>query len=231
MPIDFANRVAEGVTAKLNFDYACNRGHSFGEHHVHGVVNEILGANVDPAKYKAISGFAHAAIQTEGRTGRKREVDFHLEPFEPEARATYAEVKWAGSSHCTSDRVLLDLCRLQLIKNSDPLSECYFFLSGATGEIEKLFRKGVLQGGTHCLLHRKGENGMSPGHGPRTKAFHLQDNPDHGTYLIALHPWLSTRLPKIPTSIYTILKGTDMSAFPKSRFQTLAWRVVSLSGK
>ena len=38
MAKNYALKIAEGVTAKLNFDFSCNRGHSFGEYYIHGVV-------------------------------------------------------------------------------------------------------------------------------------------------------------------------------------------------
>ena len=59
---------------------------------MHGVVNEILAANADPAQYREVSGFAHEVIQS-GKSGHKREIDFHLEPFDSATPSLFAEVK------------------------------------------------------------------------------------------------------------------------------------------
>ncbi|MFQ3896637.1 hypothetical protein [Sphingobium sp. R-7] len=231
MPINnFPLRLAEGITAKLDFDYACNRGHSFGEYHVHGVVNEILCANIDPATRNVRTGFAHPAIQTEGNGGRKREIDFLLEGREPVDNEICIEVKWAGSSHCKPENVLLDLCRLQIIKAARPETECVFILSGPEMAHTDLFNARIFLAGTNCLLHRRSE-ALTQGTGPRVKSFLLASNPDHSDEIEVIMPKLVKRLPTIPRSVHTTLIHSTRSAPQCGRFQTLVWTIGAGAGE
>lgn len=95
-------RIAEGTRGKLDFDYACGRGHPFGEYYIHGVVNEILCSGLDPTRHRVHSGYPHPAFQAHGATGRRRQVDFAVETLGPALRFFYAEVNLAGSSHCNA---------------------------------------------------------------------------------------------------------------------------------
>lgn len=225
MPIDFARRLAEGLKAKLDFDYACNRGHSFGEYHAHGVVNEILSANVDPATYLVCSGFPHLAIQTPGNAGRKREIDFALQHRETADIELAVEVKWAGSGHCTPDNILTDLCRLHLVKSSSNSTLCLFTLAGAGKDIAALFRQSFLAGGESSLLIHAGENGVTPRKGPRIKAFDLSTNAHHQREIDKAKLSALSRLPALPSMIQTTLKNTASSLANDARFRVLVWTV------
>lgn len=106
---DIGKRLADGVSAKLEFDYVCERGHSFGEYHLHGVMNEILSAIISPKDFIPHSGYAHEALTRSGQktTGRQREVDFFIRAHKSGSVDVCIEAKWAGSSYCTWDRILL----------------------------------------------------------------------------------------------------------------------------
>ncbi len=109
--MDLAKRMAEGITAKLDFDFACNRGYSFGEYHLYGIVNEILSANIDQSNSKIQSGYSPAVLARPGR-GRNPEIDFAVLSRKNNSVEVAAEVKWAASSHCNVENVLNDLLRL-----------------------------------------------------------------------------------------------------------------------
>jgi len=219
-------RIADGVRAKLDFDFACGRGHSFGEYHVHGVVNEILCSSLDPIQHRVQSGFPHEALQTPGTTGRRREVDFAVDVLTSGTRAFYAEVKWAGSSHCTQENMLNDLCRLQIIKDLEPNAECVFVLAGRFDEIDNLFSSGILVQGTACLLHRNATGPLREGgRKRRTKNFSLAHNVDHAPQLGTMGHSLSKRLPSIPAAVCTYMVYGARSATSGNRFQTLVWSV------
>ncbi|CDZ35577.1 Hypothetical protein NGAL_HAMBI1145_29140 [Neorhizobium galegae bv. officinalis] len=218
-------RIAEGTKAKLEFDYACGRGHSFGEYHVHGVVNEILCSNLDPTQHRVASGFAHPCLQTDGAHGRPREVDFAVSSFASSTHQFYAEVKWAGSSHCSQENLLRDLCRLQLIKNAEPTTECVFVLAGQSDDIDKLFVDGILVNGTQCLLHRPNHTARLTERGrvKRTKTFLLKENVDHAAQLERIYANISRKLPSVPDRICTYLTRSTQSASTGVRFQALVW--------
>jgi hypothetical protein len=220
-------RIVEGTRGRLDFDYSCGRGHSFGEYHVHGVVNEILCSAIDPMRHRVRPGFPHAALQTARAAGRRREVDFAVEMLGQGIHAFYAEVKWAGSSHCSQENVLRDLCRLQLIRNLEPTAECVFVLAGALGDVDALFRSGILASGTSGPLHRRGAGNRLAEGGPRrrTKNFSLVDNADHAEALAKLSVKLSGSLPLVPERLCTHLVHAARSGAGEGRFQTLVWSV------
>ncbi|WCK77906.1 hypothetical protein [Agrobacterium fabrum] len=194
---------------------------------MHGVVNEILCSNLDPTCHRVRSGFAHPDLQTPGASGRRREVDFAVELLGNEMVAFCAEVKWAGSSHCSQENVLLDLCRLQLIKNVNPKTDCVFVLAGSSGQIDKLFSSGILEQGTNCLLHRSrtGAGISQRGATRRTKRFRLEGNCDHASNLAEMLPNVSAKIPKLPDSIFSHLLYSTRSTQGNARFQSLVWAV------
>lgn len=220
-------RIGEGTRSKLDFDFACGRGHAFGEYHVHGVVNEILCSNLDPTQRHVCPSFPHPKLQTPGASGRRREVDFAVFGLSSGVHEFYAEVKWAGSSHCCQENVLRDLCRLQIIKEAEPTAECIFILAGTSKDIEELFRDGIFMEGTECLLHRtNGRTALTArGSRKRIKNFSLNANANHATDLMKLNASISSKLPSIPDRIYTHLTYSARSAPSKSRFQVFVWSV------
>lgn len=129
-----ARRLSDGLYGRIEFDFSCNRGHGFGEAHLHGVIMEILASNVDPRLRTIQPSFPVEAIQRpqgagEGKGGRKREVDFAVLTRAQVPNAPVMEhcieAKWAGSSHANPDNVLIDLTRLALISQEHPESPAY----------------------------------------------------------------------------------------------------------
>ena len=220
-------RISVGIRAKLDFDFSCGRGHSFGEYHVHGIVNEILCSNIDSRQHRVWSGFAHPNLRSQTAKGRRREVDFGITALGNLFSEFYAEVKWAGSPHCSQKTVLRDLCRLQIIKNDEPAAECVFILAGYMSDINRLFSKGILLRGTRGLLqHATSSAGLSKrGSTRRTKNFSLTNNVDHRQKLQTLCNILKDDLPSIPRSIRTILTHSEQSAPKGAWFQALVWSV------
>jgi len=228
MAKNYALKIAEGVTAKLNFDFSCNRGHSFGEYYIHGVVNEIISSNIDPSHHRVHVGYAHPLLQVPGNIGRPREVDFLLQKRESEINELYAEVKWVGSSHCTPNRILYDLCRLQIIKNNEEDAMCLFVVAGERREFTKLFKKSFLQSGTRGLLHWPGSTSMNAGAKQRVKTFPLKNHPEYQEKIEEFKSGIGADLPRDPSQIATYLTYQAISAPDCSRFNTLVWQMKNL---
>lgn len=224
MAMNYAVKIAEGVTAKLEFDFACNRGHSFGEYHVHGVVNEILSSNIDPSKHRVLAGYAHPLLQISHSAGRRKEVDFLLQKRSPETNEIYVEVKWAGSSHCSPGQILIDLCRLQIIKNNEANAKCLFMISGPRTEVQNLLKKGFFKQGTQCLLHNPLEEPMNGATFVRKKQFPLVDHPEYQGLLNKIfESKAGSALPELPQKIITSVTKHAISAPREGRFNTLVW--------
>lgn len=140
----FPSKLSAGVYGRLEFDFACNRGHNFGESHLQGVLNEIAASNFDSRKSKVESGYAAPALQIKGRKGRNREVDLAILDRDS-GSITYAlEAKWANSTHCKDKTILKDLCRLAAIHKADPTIVCLFVLAGGKDAVQKVLKQGML---------------------------------------------------------------------------------------
>jgi hypothetical protein len=219
MASQLARKLSDGVTAKLDYDYSCNRGHSFGEYHMHASINEIVSSNIDPRILVPHANFPHPALNVSrpAGSGRKREVDFHIKPRTENTSSTSIEAKWAGSSHATARTVLLDLCRLSLIKSHDRTTECLFVLAGKTALIAKLLGEWPLapqspQGSR--ILDRP-----RPTQNPKERSYEMTGL-QGDTKTLEL---LTERLPEIPDRIRTKLVPPSASTSP--RWQTLIWRI------
>lgn len=214
-------KVAEGITARLNFDYACNRGHFFGEYHVHNAANEIILSNLDPKIHLVQNGYPAPQLRKKGSPGRPPEVDFAVIHRTEKQIHAVAEVKWAGSSHCTAKNVFIDLLRLQIIKDQLKECECFFILSGLRSDIDKLFKNRIFKEGSNCMLIRPQDNLISPKSKGRAKIFAIRGNADHpeqiGEYLLEFN----RRNPDLqgdffPHSIRTKYSYANLSAPPKT---------------
>lgn len=210
-------RLRDGITARLEYDFACERGHGFGEYHLHGVINEIVTAIIDPAIFKQYGGYAHPALnKPPRRAGRPREVDFYVEHRETKEGRTCLEAKWAGSSHCTWDNILRDLYRLAFVKEHSPTIECLLVLAGSTANVDLMMKTmpAVWQNGNIQRRMRPLQKPENKGH-----ASLRYYNPV---------PWA------VPISVKEALPGTPLPFSSKlahhtklkdSRWRTVVWKV------
>lgn len=227
-PRDIGRRIAHGASARLAFDYECQRANSFSEVYLHGVINEILAAQVSPSQYRIHGGYAHEALRRDAGRGRQREVDFFMRPYDPKGAAVCVEVKWAGSSHASWDNVLLDLCRLELIHEHDRSTECLFVLAGRREACDRLLAE--LVSNTPIRQHRTGDrfvlNGPSAAAVSKRLGYRLRDwggrfagPPD----LLDRLPKDSKGRPQVPIKIVSELLESTIDS--RGKWQTTVWRV------
>lgn len=215
-------RLRDGITARLEYDFACDRGHSFGEYHLHGVINEIISAIIDPGLFKLHGGYPHPAINNATgldepkRSGRRREVDFYIEHRDTNVARTCIEAKWGGSSYCTWDRVLLDLYRLALVKEHCPDSECLFVLAGPTAEVDAVLESmpSVWQANysrqMRALQSPGKKNGVATSRHFRPSGWTVPD-------------LIRESLPRVPVEIHT--KLAHHTNVKDSKWKTVVWRI------
>lgn len=220
MTTRLGRKLTDGLTARLEFDYACNRGHSFGEYYLHGTVNEIISANIDPAKMRVHAGFAHPAIarETPGR-GRHPELDFYIKNRDGTPSNVCAEVKWADSSHSKVTNVLRDLLRLALVSQSEPSAECLFIFAGGNTHVESLLSTPPVAAASEDqrrLLERPRAT-----RAPRKRAFQLVVG---GKYVESISKE-AEKFSSLPKTIYTTL--VTPAAIGTKRWQALVWRVAT----
>ena len=141
---NIGKKIADGLYGKMEFEFACNRGHAFGEYFMHGVINEILASSIDPHMVNLCPGFPEPALQTPAKGGRKRELDFALVDVATKQPITFVEAKWAGSSHCNEETILKDVSRLAVVHKAYPSSTSLFVLAGGKDAVEKVLGSGIL---------------------------------------------------------------------------------------
>lgn len=218
MEFRFARRLSDGLTARLEFDFACNRGHAFSEHYVHGVVNEIISATIDPRQHRLDAGYAHPALGRDpSGLGRKKEIDFHVGMRATGDPLLCVEVKWADSSHANPKQCLSDVLRLSAVKFADPSAECLFVLAGSnTGVAHRLSASPIAAPDERGrrLLEFPRENQT-----PRMRSYPLRVNGSPLPHIAAQ----VNQMPSAPDSIRTFL--VPPASFASKRFQALVWRV------
>lgn len=153
---NLGKKIVDGTYGRLEFDFATHRGKSFNEHHLHGVLNEVLTSNVDLQGASVEPNYAAPALQrSETKSGDKKKLDFAvIEQLDEDWRELAVvrsnnilcaiEAKWAKSAYCTDTSILNDLCRLSLVATANPGSICYFVLAGPKRDLIRLFRSPLL---------------------------------------------------------------------------------------
>lgn len=210
-------KIASGLYGRLEFDFACERGHAFSEYYVHGVVNELVAARVDPAKEIIHAGYALPAIQSGPGRGRPRELDFAVTSRASGGVKACIEVKWAESSHADEERVARDICRLALAKRAHPGADCLFVLAGGKTKVRKLLDTGVLAQTT--LPSGAVRSGLlSYPYSSTARSFRTDSR-----LPAQLRQKLMEGVPKIPQSIPTYLCKPSHADTPD--WMVLVWRV------
>lgn len=210
-PRALARKLSDGIHGKLEFDFANERGHSFGEHYLHGTLNEILASNIDHHRWTLEPNYAAPALQDPNITsGRKRELDFAITSkafgedrtkagLEAREIRVAIEAKWSTSSHCREENILSDLCRLSLVASSETPTACYFVLAGPKSSVRNLLQKGLFS--TH------GAKGQRLLHAPpRDSASHFSlttTGGQHGLLNSSKLTRLSEKVPSVPPKIST----------------------------
>lgn len=134
--------LSEGLYGKLEYDFACSRGHGFSETYMHGVILEIAAAHVNPKLLSIEPNHIVEEIQDPAKaTGSFRKVDLAIVERASKELKVCIEAKWAASPHASSNNVLVDLCRLALISAGHPKAECFFVLAGPKDNTLNLQRK------------------------------------------------------------------------------------------
>lgn len=227
-----ARQLSSGLVGKLHFDFACQRGHGFGEAHMHGAMLEVLTSRLDNTTYDIRSGFAAQALQDPARTGaspgggRLRELDFAAFPFgTPSALELAIEAKWAGSSHASAENVVKDVCRLAVISKAHPDALCLLVVAGRPSDVNRLMsRKAFAPTGQH-----RRQVLPYPYHRNQTNLFHLVDTTGgQGLLPRSQQTWLTTKFAAPPHKIHcTIYKPP--AGLP-DQWTSLVWRVQGFGG-
>lgn len=217
--ISVERRIAEAISAKLNFDFLCFRGSIMGEAYLTYSISEILVTFFDQSKFKILNNFAYPSFTSKSNKGRKPEIDYVVKNLESRNIRLAIEAKWAGSSHCSPQNILWDLVRLKILKDSMP-SKCstYFLIAGTKNDMDNIFKHKFFKPGTNHPLNTGTQ---------REKKFNLIKNPDHQKCIDKYKTaWTEKyiELP-IPERITTRLIDDTKSAHKDFRFAARIWRI------
>jgi len=218
-----ARKFGSGIYGRLEFDFACNRGHGFGEAYLHGVLIELLASNVNPRSENILPSHAVSVLQREpGGPGRKREVDFAVAARDDDQELLLCvEAKWAGSSHANAENVLYDVARLALVHQTHPTVSCLFVLAGGKDAVKKLLNSGVL------APHGRGRRGhqlLRYPHSPHPRRYNLTNGSGHTTALPTnLQTKLAKKVPTVPTRATSFLYKPTHDDPPDWR--VYVWRI------
>ncbi|RWP42426.1 MAG: hypothetical protein EOR04_11455 [Mesorhizobium sp.] len=133
--MDYAKVVTVGVAGWLSFERACDRSGLFSEKYLAAAVGQILSARTGD---RVEAEFAHPVLAplTTGR-GRRPAVDFVVR--DPARKIVLAvETKWVGRSAPSTETILWDLIRLELIAHHEN-ARCLFILAGPAVKLQKIF--------------------------------------------------------------------------------------------
>lgn len=133
--MDYAKVVTGGVAGWLSFERACDRTGLFNEKYLTAAVGQILSARTGN---RVEAEFAHPVLAplVTGR-GRRPEVDFVVR--DPAGNIVLAvETKWAGRSLPSTEAVLWDLIRLELIAHHEK-ARCLFIMAGPAAKLSSIF--------------------------------------------------------------------------------------------
>lgn len=145
MQMHIARRLSEAIGSWLHLEFCCYRAGLFSESSLKAAVGSVLSSFPIEAKgVRVYADFAHEALNPPRHKGRKRSVDFALtlagQGLPKNGAQVVVEVKWAGSSHCSSDNIFRDFVRLSAIKRADPAATCIFVLAGKHAQVERCLR-------------------------------------------------------------------------------------------
>lgn len=220
---EIARKLGAGIYGRLEFDFACNRGHAFSEMHMHGTMVEVLAANISARETSIEPSCAVACLQSSGAAGRKREVDFALVDRSTGSLQLCIESKWSNSSHATQETILRDLARLALIHQESPKTACLFVLAGPGWSVESLMNKSLFQPSTD----KKPQQLLKYPYGSGGDNTCSLINTGTSNALLSSNQQVALRrhLPSLPAKIRTRLYKPSHAEPPK--WQVHVWRVWS----
>lgn len=124
-----------GIGGWLSYESACNRSGLFSERYLTTAVGQILSGR---SGGRTVAEWTHpvlAAAKT--GSGRPPQVDFVVLD-ENKKPITAIESKWAGRSLPSTEAIVWDLVRLELIASQFG-ARCFFLLAGKRYRVEKVF--------------------------------------------------------------------------------------------
>lgn len=229
MQMHVARRLSEAIGSWLHLEFCCYRAGLFSESSLKAAVGQVLSSFPISARGARVhADFPHELLNPKPKPGRKRELDFALvltgNGLPKRNAQIVVEVKWAGSSHCTPEKIFTDFIRLAEIKRGDPNTTCIFVVAGSHRKISSLLKK--------MPFTSTGKRNFGIGISGNEKR--LKPDPanlDHRDCFSSSIKNLSSSGFSIPESIMCQSHGLHplQSGGDTIEFQAIAWEVKSIS--
>lgn len=229
MQMHVARRLSEAIGSWLHLEFCCYRAGLFSESSLKAAVGNVLSSFPISAKGTRVhADFPHAALNPLKKAGRKREVDYALVLAGnglPKSNAeVLVEVKWADSSHCSSETIFQDFLRLAILKAADQNATCVFILAGT--------HKAVDLALSSMPFRTAGQNNKGIGaSGANRRITFDRSNTEHAASFASSIREYSAAGFTLPHSIVTRSHGLHpiQSETGTVDFQAIAWEVESVS--
>lgn len=133
--LDYAKVLTGGVAGWLQFESACDRSGLFSEKYLTAPIGQILSGR---SGNRTVAEYRHPQLAPMmiGR-GRRPEVDFVVRDAENKIMLA-VESKWAGRTKLSTDAILWDMVRLELIAHHEN-ARCIFILGGSKRKLDAVF--------------------------------------------------------------------------------------------
>jgi len=133
--MDYAKVLTGGVAGWLRFESACDRSGLFSEKYMTAAIGQILSGR---SGNRTMAEYKHPQLSPLMKgPGRRPEVDFVVRNTD-EKIILAVESKWAGRTKLTTEAILWDLIRLELIAHHEG-ARCLFVLGGAKRNLDAVF--------------------------------------------------------------------------------------------
>jgi hypothetical protein len=135
--MDYAKVLTGGVSAWLRFESACDRSGLFSEKYLTAAIGQILSGR---SGNRTVAEYKHPLLAPLMKgPGRRPEVDFVVRNEEG-GIVLAVESKWAGRTKLSTESILWDLIRLELIAHHEG-ARCMFLLAGSKRKLEAVFEE------------------------------------------------------------------------------------------
>lgn len=148
--MDYAKVLTGGVAGWLRFESACDRSGLFSEKYLTAAIGQILSGR---SGNRTVAEYKHpqlAPLMT--GPGRKPEVDFVVRNSDDKIILA-VESKWAGRTKLSTEAILWDLIRLELIAHHEG-ARCIFILGGSKRRLNAVFAEPAFAD-SKAMPHRR----------------------------------------------------------------------------
>jgi len=220
--LDYAKVLTGGVAGWLRFESACDRSGLFSEKYMTAAIGQILSGR---SGNRTVAEYKHPQLAPLMKgPGRRPEVDFVVRSTEDKIILA-VESKWAGRTKLTTESILWDLIRLELIAHYEG-ARCIFILGGSKRKLDLVFSEPAFA-----------DSATKP---HRRPVLRHDNNVMHSTSLVPTVPVRTPMLKKLfgpyrhfefPEKVVSRRSAPSPSDAKEREYQVYAWEIHPASNR